>query len=511
MRFHSILSPLLAAVPNGREPDEPDFFHDLNLDQVVESITAGRDEYDLTPFFRAPVRDVATVRYRHEVLRDLEAPRIRQAVDRFADRMRTMRKHLERVRKLYYRYQKEFWFVDAVDIYCDAVHELSAELARLDLTSTGLGALRDYLTDHVGSTAFTSLVAETTTVQEKLRTVRYCVHIKGGRVTVTDYAGEADYSVKVERTFAKFQQGAVGSHLADLPDYVDMNHVEEQILALVARLNPDAFATLNDYCDRHRDYLDTRIATFDREVQFYLAYLAYLGQITSTGLPTCYPRVSTEVNEFFAREAFDIALAHKLVAEKAAVVCNDFDLHAPERVLVVTGPNQGGKTTFARMIGQLHYLAGLGLPVPARDAHLLLPDRIFTHFERQENIENLRGKLDDELVRVHDILGNATEHSVVIMNESFSSTTLNDSLFLGKEVLRKLFDLGPLCVYVSFVDELADLGPNTVSMVSTVDPDDATMRTFKVVRKPADGLAYAAALAGKYGLTYESLRRRVAR
>jgi DNA mismatch repair ATPase MutS len=96
------------------------------------------------------------------------------------------------------------------------------------------------------------------------------------------------------------------------------------------------------------------------------------------------------------------------------------------------------------------------------------------------------------------------------MNESFTSTTLADALFIGTAVLTRVIEMDPLCVYVTFVDELASLSATTVSMVATVLPDNPATRTYKVVRKPADGRAYAAALAEKYGLTAESLRERVA-
>lgn len=156
-----------------------------------------------------------------------------------------------------------------------------------------------------------------------------------------------------------------------------------------------------------------------------------------------------------------------------------------------------------------HYLAALGLPVPASRASLALPDRVFTHFEREESLETLRGKFEDELVRIHAILATATERSVLVMNESFGSTTLADGRQVGTEIIRQIIALGARCVFVSFIDEFASIGPEAVSMMSTVAPDDPAQRTFRIERKPADGLAYAAALAAKYRLGYDELRRRI--
>lgn len=288
-----------------------------------------------------------------------------------------------------------------------------------------------------------------------------------------------------------------------------MNHVEAHILDLVARLNSTVFQALSQFGANHRDYLDPTVSAFDREIQVYLAYQELIARFQPIHLPFCYPDVSTQSKETAIYDTCDLALASALVTQKTPMVRNDVTLQDPERILVITGPNQGGKSTFARMVGQVHYLASLGLAIPGAKARVFLPDHIFTHFEREEDLATLHGKLEDEVVRIHAILEQATGDSLIIMNESFASTTLQDSLYLGEQVLQRILKLGALAVYVTFVDELASLDERVVSLVGLIGLDTPGERTYKIVRRPADGRAYALAIAEKYGLTYDTLRERV--
>lgn len=489
--------------------EAPALFIDLNLDQIVDAITLRKQEYDLKPFFYIRLHNVGAVEYRHEVMQDIEKPAVLEGLEAFAQRLRAMREQLAQANKLYYKYQKERWFLDAVQTYCDAVRRLTADLSLADLRSRGLLAFREYLTHYISSDRFTSLQMQTEKVIADLSTVKYSLLIKSNRITVRRYEAESDYSAEVEETFVKFQQGAVEDYRATFPAWPEMNHIEAQVLEFVAKLHPDVFAGLDSFCAANGDFQDETVSVFDREIQFYIAYLEYIVIFRDQGLAFCYPEVSSQSKEVRAYDTFDLALAHKLVWRHQPIVCNDFWLTGKERILVVSGPNQGGKTTLARTFGQLHYLGSLGCPVPGREARLFLYDKLFTHFEKEENIKNLRGKLEDDLVRIHAILDQATANSIIVMNEIFTSTTLQDAVFLSKQILERIIQLDALCVSVTFIDELASLSETTVSMVSTIVPENPAVRTYKIVRRPADGLAYALAIAEKYKLTRDDLRERL--
>lgn len=488
----------------------PDFFIDLNLNQIVDAIAANKGEYNLRPFFYCNLHQSSSVDYRHEIMKDLESSLLFQQIAAFAQAMHDTRAALERVAKLMYKEEKQAWFVEAVEHYCGTISTLNDGLKAFRLQSHGFQAFRDYLSSYAHSSEFETLVRDTARIKADLATVQYCVLTQEDRFTVRKYDGESDYSVEVEETFAKFKQGATADYLARFRDSDSMNHIEARIVEFVAMLHPAVFKSLDAYCNRHIDFVDSTIAAFDREVQFYVSYLEYTAKLKQAGLPFCYPLVAADSKEIFSLDGFDLALAQKLTAESKSVVCNDFRLTGAERILVVSGPNQGGKTTFARTFGQLHYLASLGCPVPGREAQLFLFDQLFTHFEKEEKVENLRGKLEDDLVRIHAILERATPRSVIVMNEIFTSTTIEDEIFLSKKVMQAIIDLDALAVWVTFVDPLATFGPQTVSMLSTIGPGDPASRTFKILRRPADGLAYALAIAQKYRVTYEAIQARIA-
>ena len=490
---------------------EPDYFRDLNLDQIVNDMVAGREEYNLKPFFYTSLRSVDDIKYRHDVMRDLTGGAILGLIKLFENDMLKARECLSAAKTAPYPLFKEKWHLDAAILYCQAVQNFDEALAKNPPASEALQLFVRSLRTYLSSPQFSAFFNAMRSVSAQLGSLSYSLLVKSNSVTVSDAdaSDNGEYTSRVEKLFSRFGKDETKVYGLQLSPVSGMSHVEAQILERVAKLNPEAFAALSSFNSKYVNFIDEKIARFEREIQFYVCYLHYLSDCKRAGLPFCFPKISDSDKEIKVTGSFDFSLAGKLLKLGEKVVCNDFELNGKERVFVVTGPNQGGKTTFARMFGQIHHIASLGLPVPGRHAQLFLMDRIFTHFEREEKITALEGKLKDDLVRIHHILSLATPQSVIITNEIFSSTSLADGKVLGGKIMQHIWNLDCISVFVTFLDELAATGGKNVSMIATIDEIDSTRRTFSIKRGEPNGLAYALALAKKHGLSEEQLSLRI--
>ncbi len=502
---------LLFAGPAPEQPgtSDGDWLVDLRLDQLISQVTSGRDSYQLTPLLRSRLPTPGAVRYRQEVCRDFERSEVADAWRTFGHQLAATRARLDRADRTRHKWERALWHLEAVLHYVQAVEGLSVALHPSGFSSAGLLAVQDYLRAYQESSEFSGLAREGRGAAAELGAIRYSVKVAGNRVSVGRLVGEPDLSEEVTEAFRRFQQDASEGREFDLirPEWLDP--VELRILDRVARLFPEPFTHLEQFCARAPQFRHPVIVELDREAQFYLAYLDFLAPLREAGLPTCYPEMVGPGAPIMAESTYDLVLARKLVDLDQPIVVNDLGFTGPERILVVSGPNQGGKTTFAVTVGQVFHLAALGLPVAGARARIPVCDAVLTHFGRTEELGDLQGRLEADLAALAQIFSRATDRSIVILNETFGSASLQDARSLGRRTLERLVAIGVRGVYVTFIDELAEMGPAMVSMVSTVDPEDPAERTFKLQRRPPDGLAYALAIAHKYGLTRDQLLERL--
>jgi len=119
-------------------------------------------------------------------------------------------------------------------------------------------------------------------------------------------------------------------------------------------------------------------------------------------------------------------------------------------VFVLTGPNRGGKTTHVQAVGLAQVLAKAGLYVPARAARISPVEGIFTHFPAREHPELDTGRLGEEAQRLRELFAAATSGSLILFNESLSTTSPGESLVLARDLLRALSLLGARAIFTSW-------------------------------------------------------------
>ena len=359
--------------PHEARPVDPQTIRDLALDQLIARLTSGREAYDLGVDYSQLLGSEREVSFRQDVFRDLDGTPLRGLLSTFCDRMVRVRRTLP-TERMSYQIERDRWFLDAAAAYAESVSELVEGLDATPPRSQGLQRIRDFLRHYTTSSWFLDLSTDTAHLTQALGEVQYRLRIDAGLVEVSPVRDdEPDYAQEVTATFERFRRTAETSYKLQLSPAGGMDHVQAAIATFVARLFPDTFDALHSYALRYALLVDPQLVQFERESQFYLAYLDVMDVLRSDGITFCYPTIDP-AGGLDIEAGRDIALALSLHVKGEVPVANDCVLAVDERVVVVTGPNQGGKTTFARAVGQVHILAALGLPVPAAQAVLPLID-----------------------------------------------------------------------------------------------------------------------------------------
>lgn len=488
-----------------------DTIKDLDLDRVIRSMLCNLSGFKLEHYFYELPCDVDTIEYRQAVFLDLADFDTFECLEVFSQKLGAILDGIAAAQRSGFALHAELRLLDYACKYVDLLTEASKNLFDHHTQSAALLGVKRYIRSICDGSEFVEFAKQAKELKSRLDQIEYTLLIREGTVKVEKYLGEGDYCKEVLDLFSRFSEGAAAVNAVSSSDLYGMNHVKAAILRLVSRVFSQEFRDLNQFHVSWPEFVDKKLVLFYRELAFYLVVQKKLNALTTLGNEFSIPEIYRGEGESIAKRNFDLALAIKLEEEGSSPVANDWWLQSNENVMVVTGLNHGGKTTFARAFGQLHYFAGLGCPVPAAKARLQAFEHLLTHFESEERPSLDLGRLAFDLSAAKAMLEKAGPDSILIFNEIFSSTSLKDAKFLGLELLKAISEKRARAVYVTFVDELAGAGPNVVSMAVSVEMENPERRLYTLARSAPTGKSYALMIAESYGLTRETLKVRLAR
>ena len=530
--FVSILDPEEKA-----EEDEirPAFYVDLNLTQITDRISREWGE-DISYFYRYMPANKAWMEYRREVYGDIIQPGCYESLCAFLEGMKAREDARTKKEAVRMELQKAFWLLREAACYCDAFHMLLESLDKIELHSEGMLAFTAFLREYLASERFVEMGEAVARMREQEDHIHLVLTYENDRITVAEGEAQDSYIQFLEEWFPNWKKKDMESPFGI---QLNLTEVEIEILKVYQKRNPVFIREVEQFYSQYKDYAREELIRFSTEICFYLSFYCFERKMGEEGFIFGRPQVGNHKGEsvlgegqrdfgpgetdeiLYAEGVYDLALAC-VVGKEREIVPNDAELGKGENFFVLTGPNQGGKTTYARSLGQLVYFAKMGLDVPAKSALMPYFSDIVTHFSVEESVETGRGKLKEELTRLAPLMDSVAAANAergrnvgkegcvpafVVINELFTTAANYDACIMGKRVLE--FFLGQCCmgIYVTHLKELAKAHPEIVRLRAMVDKEGG--RTFEIARGEAADSASAADQVRKYGLTYEALKERL--
>jgi DNA mismatch repair ATPase MutS len=211
-----------------------------------------------------------------------------------------------------------------------------------------------------------------------------------------------------------------------------------------------------------------------------------------------------------AKSFYNLKLAMNM-ENVSEIVPNDLCFDQKHTVYILTGANCGGKTTITQAVGQLFILAQGGLFVPAENFRYVPCDCIYTHFPADEDKTMDLGRLGEECVRFKEMFSQSTSRSLILLNETFSTTSFEEGYYIAKDCSKAILKKGIRTIYNTHMHKLAldisEINDEEVpaKAASLVVKAKEGKRLYEVEVAPPAGLSYAKDIAEKYGVTFEML------
>lgn len=515
------------------------FIKDLSIDKVLDEVGfEGADREKIGLLFENPCTNEEVLQYRLDIMEDFSQNEV--LVENFKEFVKTMafiqnctEEKLANIKGIHV----QTYFFERAAAYVSLITGMRACLEEINenIRSSGLKKLLKYITHISEENAFKLMNEEIKKITKEYESVSG-VYFEFGY-----YEGLKDIVISLEKTKKHIESeeswisqlitnGAAflnGTDKRYCNIYYDarFSRLEEIVFERLQMKNPEVFESLKNFYDKYSEQDFEEICKLKVEAEFYIKFTQLIGQIEKHGLKFCKPVIGKDKRKDTKIEGlFDLSLAMQRLKDgkdmlSKEVVLNDVRFDEEGEFFVLTGPNKGGKTTYIRSIGIAQVFFQAGCFIPALMAEMSIADAVYTHFPEEEILGINKGRLGEEAERISVIINNSTSESLVLLNETFSSTRRIDGYYLGRDVLKIFMKIKCKGIYVTHFGELADEiealnekvpdGSKLASLVAGIVASDNTgltgNRTFRIQRRKPDGLGYSRDIVFKHGLLPEQI------
>lgn len=504
--------------------ETPDFFHDLQLDYLVGRILEETEGYETAPYFYTFPGSKELISYRQKVFGDIVSEKLCEIIQKFC-------RHLAESKKIYSLslemkgdVAKATYHLQAATHYWEAVLALHSDLqaVRESLKSEGMKEFADYIEKEIrlkqeqgfeealtnANRFFSELTFRLSMDPDKICVVENRIEVKR-KNTEKEKEAHKNYLEELANLLGEEPDPAAYVMTDIFPDPLKESHLEHVLIGILRKSKPKVFEEIRKFYEEYPEVYSKKLLDFAEEIQFYLSFRKFWLRTREMGYPMETPVIS-DAGEFYGSEVYDVALVWKQEFNDYEVVSNQFTMKEHPCFFVVTGPNQGGKTTFARSMGQAVYFTLMGLPVNAQSFTMPFFHDISTHFEAEEKLQSNSGKLKEEINRLIPMMAKTQNRNMfVILNELFTTATTHDAMIMGRKVMETFLERECYGIYVTHIQELAEETERIISLVAQLEPGEESRRTYRMLPMKAQGYGYSDALVKKFHLEYEDIIRRL--
>lgn len=504
--------------------------NDLSLHFIIENLTSENDEQGILKriLMKMPICQ-EVIQYRQDIYRDLKkSPAICEDLYEVLKEIQ----FYSAVKTRSMDNKSSIWdFISRLkelENYCSSVIKIKKILKNNAFRSEGMQKFSSFIDMIYNDSGFETLSEDIKTLGEDMSSIKSMT--LGVNFNSDFYPNEVGIISMNEYPF--HEQGILDKFIGfqkrrnpsdkTLNSYAMVTHphkgsVSESPLMnnltnIVERMLPDITQRLKRILKKYTDTSGLAIAKLADEFLFYERFIRLERKVSESGTACCMAEFSdkdTRLSDFYN---IKLAICRTNGTIRHEIVCNELEFTGDKKVMILTGPNRGGKTIFTQGIGLAFLLFQHGVFVPCSKGKIHICDGIHTHFPADENTTVSLGRLGEEAKRLSEICKTATSESLLLFNESFATTSHTESIYIATDILKYLCHLGARTYFNTHIHELAE---NTDTLflscqpacraVSVVMGCENGERSYKISYQKPDSKSYAHDIAYKYGITFEQL------